>query len=149
MRPVVLDVLAAGVLVGLAIQAVPYGHRHTNPAVRQEPAWDSARTRVLAVRACFDCHSNQTAWPWYANVAPASWLIQHDVDEGREVLNFSEFDRAQPKAVDSAGETQKAEMPPWYYTLHGRAARLSASERHDLIAGLRATFGAPGRRAQR
>ena len=66
------------VLAGL-IQIVPYGHDHANPTVRQEPAWDSPATRAMTVRACYDCHSNQTTWPWYAHVAPVSWLLQRDV----------------------------------------------------------------------
>jgi hypothetical protein len=63
-------------------QAIPYGRGHSNPPVTKEPAWDSSRTRELAKRACFDCHSNETTWPWYSNVAPESWLIQRDVDAG-------------------------------------------------------------------
>ena len=61
------------VIVGfLAIQLVPYGRTHTNPPVTAEPAWDSPQTRALAVRACFDCHSNETVWPWYTSIAPIS-----------------------------------------------------------------------------
>jgi len=45
-------------------------------------------------RACFDCHSNQTQWPWYAYVAPVSWSVAHDVNEGRRELNFTEWNRA-------------------------------------------------------
>ena len=65
------------VAVGLvAIQFVPYGHNHTNPPVTREPIWDSPQTRELAARACFDCHSNQTDWRWFTNVAPISWYVQ-------------------------------------------------------------------------
>jgi hypothetical protein len=78
-----------GVLGFLAIQLVPYGRDHTNRPVTGEPKWDSPATRADAVTACFDCHSNQTVWPWYSNIAPMSWLIQHDVDEGRAALNWS------------------------------------------------------------
>src|SRR6478735_10619944 len=84
----------------VAIQFVPYGHAHTNPPVRLEPAWDSPQTRELAARACFDCHSNLTKWPWYSNVAPVSWLIQRDVDGGRAALNFSEWNKPQDGAGD-------------------------------------------------
>ena len=66
------------VLFGL-IQLVPV--QRTNPPVVAEPPWDSPETRALAVRACFDCHSNETVWPWYAYVAPVSWLVAHDTDE--------------------------------------------------------------------
>lgn len=73
--------LAAAIL---AIQLVPYGRNHANPSLGQEPAWDSAQTRELTARACFNCHSNETVWPWYSNIAPASWPIQRDVDKGAE-----------------------------------------------------------------
>jgi hypothetical protein len=72
------------------IQFVPYGRDHSNPAVRAEPAWDSPRTRELTVRACYDCHSNETTWPWYTNIAPISWLVQSDVERGRAELNYSD-----------------------------------------------------------
>lgn len=80
------------VLVGLlvVIQSVPYGRQHTNPPVVAVPAWDSPRTRELAERACFDCHSNETKWRWYSNVAPLSWWLQKHVDKGRVKLNFSD-----------------------------------------------------------
>ena len=67
----------------VAIQFVPYGRPTPNPAVRREPNWDSPRTRELAVRACFDCHSNQTQYPWYSYVAPISWLVNNDIHEAR------------------------------------------------------------------
>jgi len=124
----------------LVIQLVPYGRDHTNPAVRAEPAWDSPDTRALAKRACFDCHSNETVWPWYSHVAPASWLVQHDVDEGRHHLNFSEFDRPQEHADHAAKMVREGEMPLWYYKPAHPQARLSQAEREALIAGLTATI---------
>ena len=66
-------VLAVAILLFIGIQVVPYGHARTNPPVMAEPAWDSAATRELARQACFDCHSNETEWPWYSNIAPFSW----------------------------------------------------------------------------
>ena len=129
------------VVLLLAAQLVPYGRTHTNPPVRREPAWDSPATRALAVRVCFDCHSNETHWPWYTNVAPVSWLAQRDVDEGRRELNFSEWDRPQKEAHESAKTVREGSMPPWFYVLPRPHARLSAAERDRLIAGLEATFG--------
>ncbi len=129
-----------GILV--AIQFIPYGRDHTNPPVTGEPAWDSPQTRELAVGSCFDCHSNQTEWPWYTSVAPFSWLTQSDVDSGRRVLNFSEWDRPQGN-LDEVGEViSEGEMPPWYYTILHHAARLLDQEKQRLIDGLRATFAA-------
>jgi hypothetical protein len=75
-RAVTGVVIAMGVLI--LAQLVPYG-RNPNPPVQQEPPWNLAETRVLTERACFDCHSNETRWPWYSNVAPVSWLVQRDV----------------------------------------------------------------------
>ncbi len=130
------------VVVGLlaVAQAVPYGRSHDNPPVLAEPQWDSPRTRDLAVRACFDCHSNQTTWPWYSNVAPVSWLVQSDVDGGRDRLNFSEWNRPQ-EASEAAEIVQEGEMPPFQYKILHGSARLSDREKAELVAGLRATFG--------
>jgi hypothetical protein len=132
--------LTLAVLV-VAIQLVPYGRDHVNPPVTREPRWDRPETRALAVRACFDCHSNETVWPWYSHVAPVSWLTQWDVDEGRRKLNYSEWDRGQREANESAKTVRKGEMPPWFYVLPRPHARLTAAERTALIAGLEATFG--------
>jgi mono/diheme cytochrome c family protein len=130
-------------LAGFALaQLVPYGHDHSNPPVTKEPAWDSARTRELAAATCFDCHSNQTTWYWFTNVAPASWLTQHDVEEGRAALNFSEWDRPQDGAGETAEMIRGGEMPPFYYGIVHRAAQLSDAEKQQLIAGLQRTFAA-------
>ena len=137
---VVRVVLAAVILFAL-IQLIPYGRAHENPSARDEPTWDSPQTRALSVRACYDCHSNETRWPWYSGVAPISWVIQNHVVEGRETLNFSDWTRPQPEAAESAEEVSEGEMPPAGYGLMHPEARLSASERQQLIQGLRATLG--------
>jgi mono/diheme cytochrome c family protein len=140
-RVVRKGLLLAAVLL-LGIQFVPYGRNHSNPSARNEPAWDRAETREMVRRACFDCHSNETVWPGYAQIAPMSWLIQRDVDEGRQTLNFSEWQRPQEESKEAAESVRKEEMPPWTYTLLHPAARLSAEERSALIKGLEATIGA-------
>mgnify|MGYP006277013889 CR=1 FL=1 len=86
-------VLLAGVALLALAQAVPYGRTHANPPVRTALRWDSPRTEQLARGACLDCHSNLTTWPWYADVAPVSWLVQHDVEDGRRAFNLSELGR--------------------------------------------------------
>lgn len=125
----------------LLIQLVPYGRDHSNPPVVQEPDWDRPRTRELAARACFDCHSNETRWPWYSHVAPASWLLQRDVDEGRRIVNFSEWQRPYEEASESAETVIEGEMPPWFYVILHPPAKLTAEEKNDLVRGLTATFG--------
>ena len=125
----------------LAIQILPYGRDHENPEVLQQPDWDGPRTRELFFRACKDCHSNETVWPWYSFVAPASWLVQSDVDEGRSHFNVSEWGRAENHGDDAAKMLRDGEMPLWYYLPAHREAQLSDEEREELIAGLVATFG--------
>jgi hypothetical protein len=141
-----LSIRAALVLVAvlLLIQLVPYGRAHTNPPVTGEPAWDSPRTRELAARACFDCHSNETRWPWYSHVAPASWLVQRDVDEGRGKLNLSAWDRSHGEGDEAAEVLAEGEMPPWFYLPLHAEARLGEPERAELQRGLAATLGGDG-----
>jgi len=142
---VVGTVLAAGFVVFMAMQAVPYGHDRLNPPVVREPPWASAETRALARRACFDCHSNETEWPGHARVAPMSWLVQRDVTAGRAVLNFSEWQRPQEEAGDAAEAVLQGEMPMRLYTVMHAHARLTEAERWALATGLARTMGANGR----
>jgi mono/diheme cytochrome c family protein len=136
----------AWILVALfgIIQVLPVGAERTNPPVIQEPAWDSARTRELFFRACADCHTNTSKWPWYSHVAPASWLVVNDVEEGREHLNASEWNRPQKHARHAAKEVREGDMPLWLYAAAHPRARLSDGERRELVAGLEKTFGVPG-----
>lgn len=135
--------LLIGVIVlAVGIQLVPYGRAHTNPPVQAEPAWDSPRTRELAARACFDCHSNETVWPWYSNVAPVSWLVQRDVNEGRGELNFSEWTSPPPRKAGEAAETMReGEMPPAIFLPTHPEARLTTAEKDELLRGIIATMG--------
>lgn len=124
-----------------AIQLVPYGRDHTNPPVLAEPEWDSPVTADLVDRACFDCHSNETRWPWYSNVAPVSWLVYRDVVEGREELNFSEMGREDNEVEKAAETVEDGEMPPFRYEINHPEARLDDAERTALIRGLQQTLG--------
>lgn len=144
LRTIVLRLAAVAVGGLLLIQLVPYGRNHTNPAVLAEPAWDSPATRAVAARACFDCHSNETSWPWYSNVAPFSWVLQRHVDEGREKLNFSMWGRQVNETDEIVEQVREGEMPPWDYGLLHPDARLSGAERDAFLAGLAATFGGDG-----
>jgi mono/diheme cytochrome c family protein len=141
LRQVLVGSAAALAAALLALQLVPYGRRHENPPTVAEPSWDSARTRALATRACFDCHSNETQWPWYSHVAPASWLLQRNVDHGRGEVNFSEWGRSddEHEIVEVLAE---GEMPPGSYLLLHPEARLSTLEKQDLVRGLGAKLAA-------
>ena len=88
--------------------------------------------------ACYDCHSHETRWPWYSHIAPVSWLVAGDVKRGRERLNFSEWPRDLPERAAKrleriSEEVDYKEMPPAKYTLMHPEARLTASQREQLM----------------
>jgi hypothetical protein len=136
----VLYIIGGGALLFALAQAVPYGRAHDNPPVAAEPRWDSPRTRELAADACFDCHSNLTNWPWDSNIAPFSWLIQHDVDSGRSTPDFSDWRSPQEGAFDAVEAVRNDSMPPSYYKLMHPRARLTRSDRDALARGLQRTI---------
>jgi len=140
-----LMVVAVVVGVFAVMQIVPYGRDHSNPVADQEPAWDSPATRELAVRACFDCHSNRTTWPWYSHVAPFSWVVQHNVDSARSVLNFSDWGHTYQMREQAAANVIAGEMPPRTYRMMHPMAKLTDDEKIRLARGLQATFGLPWR----
>lgn len=139
-RRIAIGLGVLGVLGFLAIQLVPYGRNHTNPPVVREPIWPSPEVRALAKRACFDCHSHEVVWPWYSNLAPVSWMIQRDVDEGRRKLNFSEWGTRRDER-DAAEQVQQGKMPEPKYLLTHPEARLTNAEKQRLIDGLQSIAG--------
>lgn len=135
-----LRLLGGVVAAFVLIQLVPYGRAHTNPPVQVRPAWVDPDTKALFTRACADCHSNETRWPWYSNVAPVSWLVQRHVQEGRQKFNVN-VPGFGGDADEAAGQVRRGKMPePTYLPLHPEA-RLTDAEREQLIQGLAATFG--------
>ena len=138
-RRTLLIVIGIVVVVFGLIQLVPY--RVDNPAAAQEPTWNSARTRQLAVAACYDCHSNETATYWWEDIAPVSWWITNHVKDGRAALNFSECTQG-PGESDAAETVRNGSMPPSYYTWFGlhSNAKLTAAEQQQLADGLQATL---------
>ena len=129
-------------LAAVLIQLIPFGHDHANPATTKEPAWNSPETRTLFRRACFDCHSNETGWRWYSYVAPVSWLVARDVNEGREHLNFSEWDKPQRHAEHVVEEVKGGDMPLWFYLPLHPSAKLSDAEKQALMEGAEKSLGA-------
>jgi len=139
-RRVKRTLLAVGTLA-LGIQFIPVSR--SNPPVVKELVWDSPKTRALARRACYDCHSNEVQWPWYSHLAPASWIIANDVNSARERLNFSEISREDRVGVLVKRITNSRMPPADYLALHA-AARLSEQEKDTFIAGLRLSFKLSG-----
>lgn len=115
-----------------------------------------APLEVLSVlrRACYDCHSNETVWPWYSRVAPASWLVARDVNEGREALNYSTWtsypaEERDEERAETWEEVEEGEMPLGVYLLMHREAKLSDADRTILrswAAGAVRTESAEGER---
>jgi len=130
------------IIVGIALICIAVGlitfisGAPQNPPVVQEPAWDSPQTRALAQRACFDCHSNETTWPWYSRVIPASWLIRRDVNEGRRRLNFSDWGSGRRETREIGEVIAEGEMPPFYYVMMHPTAKLTQAEQQALAQGL-------------
>jgi hypothetical protein len=87
--------------------------------------------------ACYDCHSDETRWPWYARIAPVSWLIASDVNAGRQHLNFSDWPAEPRRAAKQLGRVNEVvdyrEMPLKKYTLLHPDARLSDAQRKEIL----------------
>jgi hypothetical protein len=124
--------LVLGVMVlGVAIQVVQV--RRDNPPVRGMLTSAPADVSSLLHRACYNCHSHETIWPWYSYVAPASWLVAQDVHDGRRHLNFSTWSEYGPKdrlkkLTGISTFVQEKDMPPWFYLPLHAEARLSADD---------------------
>ncbi len=124
--------LALVVLAFLAIQFVPVDR--SNPPVKAAFAAPPEVQPILE-RSCYDCHSNQTRWPWYSRVAPVSWMVTRHVREGREHLNFSEWEagaEAGEVAKEAWKEVEAGKMPLPSYLLSHPSARLSQADRDAL-----------------
>ena len=130
-------ILLTLVIVFVGIQAVRPDL--TNPPVDPAHAIRNVPPHVDAIlrRSCYDCHSNETRWPWYAQVAPVSWLLKDDVNEGRNELSFSEFAAYSPKrtarkAKEICDEVKEGEMPMKTYVALHPDAKLSAADQQAL-----------------
>jgi mono/diheme cytochrome c family protein len=140
MRTIFMRAAIAVVAVLALIQLVPYGRAHTDPTGTRQAHFADAGTQKLFDGACADCHSDHTSWPSYSNVAPVSWLVQNDVDGGRNVMNLSEWDKPQSELGQIEEVITGGGMPPLQYKLIHGGGRLSSAERRQLAAGFRAMF---------
>jgi cytochrome c551/c552 len=138
---IIVLLFAIPIVLCLCIQLIPVWLAQNNPPVLAEPRWDNLQTRALAKRACFDCHSNETVWPAYARVAPASWLATLDTMRGRRHLNFSEWGQAKGERRREVAEViSEGSTPPALSVMLHPEAKLSPSEKSQLIKGLQASL---------
>ena len=119
----------------VAAQFVPV--RRDNPPVTHDVQAPPAVASILRA-ACYDCHSNETHWPWYSHVAPVSWWLADHVHEGRKDLNFSrwpilDFEAQRDARSDIVQQIEKDEMPLWSYRLGHPEARLDAGQKATLL----------------
>ncbi len=124
------------------IQFIPSSFSRTNPPITGEPAWDAPATRATFMKACGDCHSNETVYPWYSQIAPVSLLIEDDIRDGRRHFNISEWDKSAHGGDDAAEEVQKGSMPIGLYLLMHSEANLNAADKTKFAEGLQRTFRA-------
>jgi heme-binding protein len=134
MRTWMMRAVVGVIVLLVAVQFMPIGA--TNPPVEQDIP-TSAEVKAVLQRACYDCHSHETVWPWYSHVAPFSWLIARDVREGREKLNFSTWNhystQEQVKKLEKTWqEIDEGKMPLWFYLPVHREARLADADRATL-----------------
>jgi len=112
---------------------------HSNPPVTYNGIkWDSPQTEDMMRHACYNCHSNETVWPWYSYIAPVAFLVSKDVQEGRSTLNFS-TGQGQMEPRNLARQIQKGKMPPPIYLIMHPDANLTDQQKQDLIAGIHAS----------
>ncbi|MEZ4786726.1 MAG: heme-binding domain-containing protein [Flavobacterium haoranii] len=115
----------------------------TNPPVDESQDFlkinntpEAIATQIKA--SCYDCHSNESKYPWYSNIQPVAWFLKHHIDEGREELNFSEFGtytaKRQAHKLDECAELiEKDEMPLSSYTIIHKDAVLDEATQKQLI----------------
>jgi hypothetical protein len=130
--------IGIGLAAGVGIQFIPVEGIGVNPPERH--AIDAPPEVAAILReSCFDCHSNETAWPFYARLAPGSWLMIRDVKKGRAHMNFSEWGDSdeETRGIDKENsweEIEKGEMPPWFYLPLHPSAKLDDKEKAILKA---------------
>ena len=147
-----LQVVGAVIVLFLGVQLVP-SPAADNPPVEEEVAAPEDVVRILR-QSCYDCHSHETAWPWYAQVAPAKWLVREHVDDARSELNFSAWNRydAEERAhkwEEVAEEVEEGEMPLRSYLIVHRNARLSDDDYRTLVNYAARQVATPAREGTR
>ena len=139
-KKLALTLVGGAIVLFLLIQLIPFGHTHTNPTVVSEPKWSSPDARALAKEHCFQCHSNETNWTWYANIAPGSWLIAMDVIAGRHAFNFSDWQNNPGELDEMIGAIQEGEMPPIQYWIFHPNSKMNDQQKQDLIDALKSSI---------
>ena len=126
--------LLAALIIAQFVAPKPPANQEENPSDLIENGLADGQVAQLLKNSCYDCHSNQVNYPWYSNVAPISLLVRHDVLEGKEELNFSEWQdydkRRKLRKLKEVGEVlEEDEMPLGIYTIIHQGAKLSEADK--------------------
>ncbi len=138
MKKILLYVVIGGLVLFGLIQLIPVDR--TNPPITREPNWSNPQARALVKEHCFQCHSNETEWPWYSTIAPASWLIKYDVVAGHSRFNFSEWDQNPGNLSEMVEAIDRGRMPPLQYVIFHPSSKLDPQQKQALIDALTATL---------
>jgi hypothetical protein len=123
-------------IVGCLVIAQFRTIQRTNPPLKGDLG-APPQIRMSLKRACYDCHSNETQWPWYSYIAPISWLVERDVEGGRRQLNFSEWGFYYPTTRKRKFQwmertLHEETMPPWHYRILHPGASLTPQDLAEL-----------------
>ena len=136
--------VVAGLAVAVLLSIQLVQPEKTNPQSDPHASFEAVahpphRVASTLRRACGDCHSNETRWPWYSRISPVSWLIAKDVQQGRTHFNLSAWNQREagqeaPEIRELCAEVQAGKMPPRSYTGLHPSSRLNPSELAALCA---------------
>ena len=127
-------------IAAVTLAALLAGCKLDNPPATRDIQWADAETEALARRACYDCHSNETHWPWYSHAPVVGSLVAKDVHQARCHMNFSHWDRPNEDAWEAPEKLLDREMPLAMYLAAHKEARLTDDERQQLADGFLRTF---------
>jgi uncharacterized membrane protein YgaE (UPF0421/DUF939 family) len=128
--------IVIGVLICFILILQLFSPKFENPPVKAKLEASPEVQKILQ-DSCYDCHSNETKYPWYASIAPVSFLVAHDIKEGRRKLNFSEWNYSQKKGNKKIADIREevledSEMPPWFYVMMHSKAKMT-DQKKEII----------------
>jgi len=140
MKKHIKKILFALVVAFMGIQFIPKNHNENSEALTTDfmTTFDAPKNIETQLKtSCYDCHSNNTHYPWYNKIQPVAWFMEGHIDEGKEELNFSEFGgyskrRQKSKLKSIMSQIRDDEMPLWNYALIHRDAKLSEKSKEIL-----------------
>ncbi len=129
-------------LIFIAIQFIPTTKNESTETLKSDFVEVFNPPKNIATKlktACYDCHSNNTAYPWYNKIQPVAWFLEHHIEEAKEELNFSEFGnyskrKQKSKLKSIKNEIKDAEMPLKSYLIMHKNATFSKAEQKEFIA---------------